>query len=35
MSDYKKYGFSGVVVKPFSPEELSRTLDLVIKDPMP
>jgi len=34
MSDYKKYGFSGVVVKPYSPEELSRTLDRVIKRPV-
>ncbi len=35
MSDYKKYGFSGVVAKPYSAEELSRTLDLVIKGPVP
>jgi len=31
MSDYKKYGFSGVVAKPYSAEALSRTLDSVIK----
>ncbi len=32
MADYKKYGFSGVVVKPYSPEELSRTLEMIIND---
>ena len=32
MADYKKYGFSGVVVKPYSAEELSRTLEMVIND---
>ncbi len=31
MSDYKGYGFKGVAAKPYSAEELSRTLDLVIK----
>ena len=31
VSDYKKYGFSRVVAKPYSAEEISRTLDLVIK----
>ena len=31
MSDYKKHGFSGVVAKPYSVEELSRTLNFVNK----
>ncbi|MGO9117208.1 MAG: PAS domain S-box protein [Desulfomonilaceae bacterium] len=31
MSNYNVHGFSGVVTKPYSAEELSRTLDLVIK----
>jgi two-component system, cell cycle sensor histidine kinase and response regulator CckA len=31
MSNYKSYGFSGVVAKPYTPEELSQTLDRVIK----
>ncbi len=31
MSQYKRYGFSGVVAKPYSAEELSRTLHLVIE----
>jgi two-component system, cell cycle sensor histidine kinase and response regulator CckA len=31
MSDYKSYGFSGVVAKPYTTEELSRTLDFVIR----
>jgi PAS domain S-box-containing protein len=31
MSEYKRYGFSGVVAKPYSVEALSRTLDSVIK----
>ena len=31
MSDHKQHGFSGVVAKPYSAEELSRTLDSVIK----
>jgi two-component system cell cycle sensor histidine kinase/response regulator CckA len=31
MSDHKRHGFSGVVVKPYSAEELSRTLRSVIK----
>ena len=31
MSDHKRHGFSGVVAKPYSAEELSRTLDSVIK----
>ncbi len=28
MSNYKSYGFRGVVVKPYSPEQLSQTLEL-------
>jgi len=31
MSDHKKYGFSGVVPKPYTAGELSQILDLVIK----
>ncbi|MGO9122972.1 MAG: PAS domain S-box protein [Desulfomonilaceae bacterium] len=31
MSDHKRHGFSGVVAKPYSAEELSRTLGSVIK----
>ncbi|MGO9567916.1 MAG: PAS domain S-box protein [Desulfomonilaceae bacterium] len=31
MSDYKSYGFRGVVAKPYSAEELSQILDFVIK----
>jgi len=31
MSEYKKHGFSAVAAKPYSAEELSRTLHLVIK----
>ena len=31
MSDYKRHGFSGVVAKPYSAEELSWTLNFVMK----
>jgi two-component system cell cycle sensor histidine kinase/response regulator CckA len=34
MSDYKGHGFSGVVAKPYTTEELSRTLEAVIKGPL-
>ncbi len=32
MADFRKYGFSGVVVKPFEVEELSRVLNRLIKE---
>lgn len=31
MADFRKYGFKGVIPKPFSMEELSKTLDRVLK----
>ncbi len=31
MADYTKYGFRGVVAKPYSAKELSQTLKSVIK----
>jgi CheY-like chemotaxis protein len=33
MADYKQYGFSGVISKPYKIEELSQTLRKVILDP--
>jgi PAS domain S-box-containing protein len=32
MADYKKYGFKGVVTKPYSVEELSKTLHTIMKN---
>jgi PAS domain S-box-containing protein len=32
MSNHKSYGFSGAVAKPYTPEELSQTLDRVTKN---
>lgn len=32
MADYKKFGFRGIIAKPYKLEELSRTLDQVIRE---
>lgn len=34
MSDFKGYGFRGVVAKPYTTQELSRTLEALIKGPL-
>ncbi len=31
MDDFRKYGFNGLIIKPYHPEELSKTLHNVIK----
>jgi DNA-binding NarL/FixJ family response regulator len=32
MADFRKYGFSGVVAKPYKVEELIKTLDRVLQE---